>query len=212
MIKKILNVAVAIMAILIGLYPSVYFIINRKFGLLQSKSDALLNNIFWNIEFYTHITLGGLALLIGWMQFSSKIRATNVALHRRIGKIYVIVVLLSAPAGFYIALYATGGIVPSLGFICLAIIWFSTTLKAYIEIRKGRTDTHQEMMIYSYAACFAAVTLRIWLPLLVGLLGDFNKAYSIVAWLCWIPNMFVAFFLTKSIHKQKEEILPGIAG
>ena len=80
----------------------------------------------------------------------------------------------------------------SLGFICLAVIWFYTTLKAYLNIRNKQVKQHQKMMIYSYAACFAAVTLRIWLPLLTAVLGDFVTAYIIVAWLCWIPNLIVA--------------------
>ncbi len=144
------------MATLVGLYPFIYFFINRKFGLLQSKSDATLNNVFWNIEFYMQITLGGLALLIGWTQFRVKQRTNNLKLHRQIGKVYVIASLLSAVAGIYIALYATGGTIASLGFICLGIIWFYTTLRAYIEINNRRIDKHQKMMIYSYAACFSS--------------------------------------------------------
>ena len=39
---------------------------------------------------------------------------------------------------------------------------------------------------------FAAVTLRIYLPLsdLVGI--DFDVAYPVIAWLCWVPNVIVA--------------------
>jgi hypothetical protein len=47
-------------------------------------------------------------------------------------------------------------------------------------------------MIYSYAACFAAVTLRVWLPFLTLIFGEFVLAYKIVAWLCWVPNMIFA--------------------
>ena len=49
-------------------------------------------------------------------------------------------------------------------------------------------------MVYSYAACFAAVTLRIWMPLLVLAFGEFLPAYRVVAWLCWVPNLAFAFF------------------
>ena len=118
MANKILRIIIAITATLVGLYPFIYFFINRKFGLLQSKTDDLLNNIFWNIGFYTHIVLGGIALLIGWTQFGAKRRIKNLKLHRQIGKAYVIAALLSAFAGIYIALYATGGIIASVGFIC----------------------------------------------------------------------------------------------
>ncbi len=190
--KSTLRILLALSAILIGLYPAIYFIIDRNFGLLNSKPKELLSSIFWNVGFYTHIIAGGLALLIGWMQFNTRLRNKNLQLHRQVGKVYVVAVLLSAPAGFYIAFFATGGLVASTGFICLAVIWFYTTYRAYASIKNKQVVQHQKMMIYSYAACFAAVTLRIWLPLLSAMLGNFTKAYLIVAWLSWVPNLIVA--------------------
>lgn len=200
MARKAVWILMIALAIVVGLYPVIYFLIDRKFGLLISKSNELLANITWNTAFYTHIILGGIALLIGWTQFSLKLRTKNITLHKRIGKFYVILVMLSSIAGIYIAFFATGGIISSLGFICLGLIWLFTTAMAYIHIRNGQIIQHQKMMVYSYAACFAAVTLRIWLPLLIMLLGDFTSAYIIVAWLCWVPNMFVAYLITKNLQ------------
>ena len=208
--KKALGVLMAILAIFVGLYPFIYFLIDRKFGLLQSKSDAVLTNIFWNAGFYIHIILGGIALLIGWTQFSVKLRKNKTRLHRQVGKAYVIMALSSALASLYIAWYATGGIIASVGFACLGIIWFYTTLRAYIEIRNGQIEKHQQMMVYSYAACFSAVTLRIYLPILVILFHDFIKAYLIVAWLCWIPNILVACFLVKQLKMKSDKTEPVI--
>ena len=124
-------------------------------------------------------------------------------LHRQIGKLYIISVLLSAIAGIYVGFFATGGLVSSFGFICLGIIWFYTTLMAYIHIKNKRINKHRKMMIYSYAACFAAVTLRIWLPLLILFFGDFITAYKIVAWLCWVPNLIIANLI---VRKSEEKI------
>ncbi len=197
MVKKGLWVLFAILAMLIGLYPIIYFLVDRKFGLLNSKSVELLTNTFWNIGFYTHIIFGGIALLTGWTQFSPKMRNRRMALHRKLGKVYVIAVLLSALAGIYIGFFATGGLISSTGFICLGIIWFYTTLKAYLYIKRGEVEKHQKIMVYSYAACFAAVTLRIWLPILTMLYGNFSKAYLVVAWLSWVPNLLVAYLLTR---------------
>jgi len=199
--KKILQILFVILALIIGLYPAIYFIINRKFGLLQTKTDEVLLNINWNIAFYIHIIFGAIALLVGWTQFSLKSRTTNIKMHRIIGKLYICSVILSSLSGIYIGLFATGGFWASLGFITLAIIWFSSTLKAYFSIRKKQVILHQKMMIYSYAACFAAVTLRIWLPLLISILNDFTKAYIITAWVCWIPNIFVAYSLTNNCNE-----------
>lgn len=202
MVKKGLWILFATFALLIGFYPTIYFLIDRKFGLLNSKSAELLSNTFWNIGFYTHIILGGVALLIGWTQFSPKMRNSRIALHRKLGKAYVVSVLLSALGGIYIGFFATGGWVSSAGFICLGVVWFYTTLKAYLYIKNAEIVKHQKMMVFSYAACFAAVTLRIWLPILTIMFGDFFKAYLVVAWLCWIPNLIVAYLITSKATNQ----------
>ncbi|SDQ50191.1 DUF2306 domain-containing protein [Flagellimonas zhangzhouensis] len=190
--NKVAWIAFALLAIGIGLYPLSYLFAEEDFGLLLSKSDALLTNQIWNLAFYGHISLGGLALLMGWSQFSKKLRAKRLNLHRNLGKIYVVSVLISGLCGVYLGFFATGGIIPSIGFISLGVIWLFTTLRAYVAVKKKDLSLHQGMMVYSYAACFAAVTLRIWLPLLSILFGEFLIAYKIVAWLCWVPNIIFA--------------------
>ena len=192
--NKVAWIVFALLAIGVGFYPLLYLLVDGKVALLASKSDELLANVFWQIGFYGHIIFGGLALMTGWIQFSKKIRSRNLKQHRNLGKFYVIAAVISGICGIFIALNATGGVIAMLGFMGLGIVWLYTTLKAYFAIRKGDLPLHQGMMIYSYAACFAAVTLRIWLPLLTIAFGDFTIAYRIVAWLCWVPNIIFAFF------------------
>ena len=52
-------------------------------------------------------------------------------------------------------------------------------------------------MLRSFALTFAAVTLRIWLPLLERAVGlDFDIAYPAAAWLAWVPSLLlVEWFL-----------------
>lgn len=194
---RILKMIMIAFAVIIGLYPGLYFILERTFGLLSTKSPEILSSLFWNIGFYTHIILGGMALLVGWVQFLPNLRNRNRKLHTYTGKVYIISVLLSGLAGFCIAFYASGGWIASLGFMGLAVFWILSTLFCFANIRKGDLIRHQQMATYSYALCFSAVTLRIWLPLLGILLKDFNLAYSVVAWLCWVPNVFVAYFINR---------------
>lgn len=183
-----------VLAVVVGLYPLTYFFVGQEFGILASKSEKLLSNTIWNTGFYGHILFGGLALLIGWSQLSKKLRTANLKRHRTIGKVYIISAVISGLCGCYIAIYATGGIIASLGFLCLGVLWLFTTLQAYFAIKKGDISLHRGFMIYSYAACFAAVTLRFWLPILSFAFGDFITAYRTVAWLCWVPNMVFAFY------------------
>ena len=190
--KKVLWTLFGFLSITIGLYPGIYFLQDRKFGLLATKSEALLSNVFWNVGFYTHIIFGGVALLVGWVQFSPRLRRSHLSLHRSIGKIYVAAALLSGLAGIGIGTQATGGWTAALGFMSLGLVWVSTTFMAYRQIRAGQVTAHRKMMIYSYAACFGAVMLRLWMPFLVMISGDFIAAYQVVAWLCWVPNLLVA--------------------
>lgn len=190
----------AFFAIVIGVYPLLYAFlayVGVEEGIRASKTAELISNTIWNIGFYTHISFGGLALLVGWIQFSKRFRNANLKRHRFIGKIYMIAVLFSGIAGFYIAFNATGGIFSQIGFGSLALIWLFTTARAFQSIKKGNIKGHEMFMIYSYAACFAAVTLRFWLPILTLAFGDFVQAYRVVAWLSWVPNMFFAYFFIK---------------
>ncbi len=192
--NKVAWVVFVFLAIGIGLYPLVYLFASDDFGLLMNKSNELLASVFWKTAFYGHISFGGLALLVGWSQFVKKWRTQHLKWHRNIGKIYVVSTLISGLCGVYLGFFATGGLVSSLGFISLGVIWLFTTSRAYIAVKNKDLSLHQGMMIYSYAACFAAVTLRIWLPFLTIVFGEFLLAYKIVAWLCWVPNMVFAYF------------------
>lgn len=197
-LKKASYYLLAICGVLIGLYPIIYFIVpNRQFGLLASKSTELLSSTLWNTMFYTHIVLGGIALLIGWLQFNKKLRLKNISFHKKIGKTYVTAVLLSALSGLYIGYFATGGIIAKSGFMTMALAWFLTTFFSFTTIKKGNIIQHQKLMIYSYAICFAAVTLRIYLPILTPIMGGFLPAYKLISWLCWVPNIVVAYIIIK---------------
>ena len=48
-------------------------------------------------------------------------------------------------------------------------------------------------MVRNFAATFAAVTLRLWMPLLIIAAHlPFSVAYPLVAWLAWVPNLVLA--------------------
>lgn len=197
--KILPRITVAVLAILVGLYPAAYYFIQSdNHGILERKSAELLASYFYRGSFFTHITFGGVALLIGWLQFSKKIRARNLNLHRTIGKMYMVAVALSGVAGFTIAMSASGGPVCMAGFGLLALIWLYTDLQGYRTIRKLQIERHRAWMIRNYALTFAAVTLRIYLPLAMAVLHfDFIPAYRVISWLCWVPNLIVAEVLIR---------------
>jgi uncharacterized membrane protein len=140
-----------------------------------------------------HVAGGIGALLAGPWQFSAKLRARNLTLHRWLGRFYLIEVALGAIAGLMMSVVSMEGLPSHLGFGILAVLWFFTGWKAYREIRRGDIDAHREWMIRNFALTLAAVTLRTWLPLMIfALHWSFHVSYIIVSWLCWIPNLLVA--------------------
>ena len=182
------------------MYAWSYFFLDMSMGLLGTKSEALLASSIWNTAFYLHISFGAIALMTGWIQFSKKMRTRRLQFHRNLGKVYVVAVWIGALAGFYIAIHATGGLMSQLGFISLAVLWFFTTLRSYLFIREKNIERHQIWMIRSYALTFAAVTLRLWLPIFeIFLFMGFNESYPIIAWLCWIPNLIVSEIIIRKM-------------
>ena len=205
LVKKIIWIIIIVLAIVIGLYPLSFIGADTNIGLLGHKSKELLANTIWNIAFYIHISLGGFSLLIGWLLFLKKFRKKNINWHRTIGKVYIISVLLSAIAGYFIAYHATGGIVAKFGFAGMSTSWLITTFAAYAFIRKKEIEKHQKWMIRSYAVTFVGVTFRLWMPfLIIAFNMEFLEAYPISSWLSWIANLIVAeIIIRSSISKIK---------
>ena len=181
-------VITAFLAIAVAGYGISYFVIDH--GFMNSKgSIASLQS--WKFAFYMHVLAGVVTLSIGWLQFMRGFRNRNLRRHRLIGKIYMIAILVfGAIPGFFIALYANEGIIAKTGFAFLAIAWFYTTIKGWLVIRQGKTERHREWMLRSYAVTFAAVTLRLWLPILVFVMNlGSSVVFPILSWLCWVPNL-----------------------
>ncbi|MCB8945921.1 MAG: DUF2306 domain-containing protein [Ardenticatenaceae bacterium] len=160
----------------------------------------------------THILGGSLALLIGPFQFLPAMRRKrSLGWHRWLGRLYLVGILVGGLAGLYMATFSHGGLITHIGFGMLALLWLITGTMAYLRIRVRDIKAHERWMKRSFALTFAAVTLRIWLPLLAFALGlEFTRAYQMSAWLAWVPNLLVAEWL---IHRQQNRApSPALAG
>jgi uncharacterized membrane protein len=202
--KKVLWVIIVSLAILVGAIPITYLIYGVSEGFLELKPPELLKNNLWWTILYTHIISGGIAILIGWLQFSKKLLQNRRSLHRIIGKIYFFSAIICSISGFYVGIYATGGWLAKLGFMTVAVIYFYTTLKGFLSIKNGQIASHQNMMTYSYAVCLAAVSLRLMTPLSYLLGFDYIISYTIIAWSAWIPNLVIAWWINRSRAKNNE--------
>jgi uncharacterized membrane protein len=140
-----------------------------------------------------HILGSGVALLIGGFQFLPGLRARHLNIHRWLGRIYLLAVLLGGIGGVVMAQTADGGLVARIGFATLGVLWLFSGTQAYLAIRRGDIERHRLWMTRNFALTFAAVTLRIYLGIMTGPLQlSFAEAYPVMGWLCWVPNLIVA--------------------
>ena len=146
-----------------------------------------------------HVVGAGIALLIGGFQFSDSLRKRALNVHRWLGRIYLLAVLIAAIGALILARVAHGGPVSQIGFSMLGLVWLYSGGQAYAAVRRGDIVTHRVWMMRNFALSFAAVTLRIYLGALQGFFGlSFDEAYPVVAWLCWVPNLLIVeWFLNK---------------
>jgi hypothetical protein len=154
-------------------------------------------------------------MILGAFQFLKVLRTKQPTIHRWMGRIYIAACLVGGAAGLSIALYSSAGPVAGWGFFFLAVLWLFTTIMAWTSALRRDFTAHERWMIRSFALCFAAVTLRLQLPvgMVLGAYGvipnDFSTAYRIIAWSCWVPNLIVAEIMIAMRRPRRPKAAPA---
>ncbi|QTD43505.1 DUF2306 domain-containing protein [Sporosarcina sp. Te-1] len=178
-----------------------YFILDgTQAGLVQMKLMFLSKlSPFWYVMLFIHAATSVVALVIGPFTLSSSFREKNISRHRVLGRLYMLCILFGGITGLYLSFYATGGFVGKIGFGLLAVFWLISAFQAFTNAKNLRIPQHRNWMIRNYSLTFAAVTLRLWLPLFALLFGleNFERSYAMIAWLAWLPNLLVAEWIIK---------------
>ncbi|MFS3927076.1 hypothetical protein CHN50_04060 [Priestia aryabhattai] len=181
------------------------FIVDPTFTkFLQYKGSLdLLQNSIWLICLRLHIVLSLLALIIGPIAFLKSTRSKNKVIHRTVGKVYIISIFINFFPGLFVSFYATGGLISTIGFICLNVAWFYTTYQAYRTIKAKRIQLHKEWMIRSYSLTLANTTIYVVTLLLNKALQlDYILSYQVAVSISWIVNLLIAQFIVLIIKEN----------
>ncbi len=141
---------------------------------------------------FVHVAGAVTALTLGSLQFLPALRCGGGPLHRWIGRVYLLACLIGGGAGLVLAPGSFAGPVAATGFASLAVIWISVNLLGWQAAVQGRLVDHRRWMIRSWALTLAAVTLRIYLPLVMVLDLPFLPSYRVISFLAWVPNLILA--------------------
>src|SRR5579884_195239 len=156
-----------------------------------------------------HAIFSSIALLAGPWQFVSSLRRRSLAVHRWTGWIYCATVAAGWLASLPIAAHAQTGRVASAGFLTLGVVWISTTAAGYFAMRRRDIRAHREWMMRSYAATAAAVTLRLYLPIVFVAKMPFDVGYPVIAWVCWVPNLVFVEWLIRRRRERSAGLVVG---
>jgi uncharacterized membrane protein len=126
-----------------------------------------------------HTLAGIFALVIGPVNFSTRIRQLHLKLHRILGRIYVASVFIASVTGVALAAGRPG--LP--GTAMQAAAWIICTTAALVTARNRQIVQHRQWMMRSYAVTFTFVSSRVlnlW-PRYWSHLGDSLSAVGVIA-------------------------------
>jgi hypothetical protein len=172
--------------------PAVYFDEQRAVYLQREVTLGL------------HISGAMLALLVGPFQFLPRLRRGHARVHRTLGVIYLCAATVGGLGGLGMAPTAYTGAVASAGFAAMGVCWLACTWIGFGMIMRGRVADHRRWMIRSFAVVLGGVTLRLVLGTYSAVEGSvgswlpFETVYVVTSWLCWVPNLLIALWITRS--------------
>ena len=141
-----------------------------------------------------HAICGAIALALGAFQFSNRLRARYLALHRAMGYVYVAGVAIAAPLGIMIS-YKLPPRGLFMGSVVQASGWMLTTGIALYCIRHGNVQQHRRWMIRSYPFAMVFTVARVIIPIppvmRMGATGVVETVWTLIALAALLPNVFL---------------------
>lgn len=185
----------------------IYIPVKNDAGFLQLKQEYI-HITEWRVAFFTHVFTSILVLVAGFTQFSKKFLKQQPKLHRTVGYIYVInILMVTGPSGLLMSFYANGGVSSQTAFVLLSVLWIGFTAMALYKAIKKDFTAHRIFMIRSFALTLSAITLRCWKVLLVNF-TDIQPMdrYRIIAWLGWTLNLIIAEWIIYKYFNRKKQL------
>ena len=148
-----------------------------------------------------HFAAGGVILVLGCVQLLGAVRTRFPALHRWLGRVYVVASLLAGVGGLtFIALKGTvGGPVMDVGFGVYGALMVTSAVQTYRHARARRLEAHRAWSLRLFALAVGSWLYRMdygfWLLLFDGWghSEDFRGPFDILmAFWFYLPNLLVA--------------------
>jgi hypothetical protein len=183
---------------------SIYFLIGAAhFFKLSREELGKYFDIKWVL--LLHISGGGIALLTGPFLLWEKFRNSNLKLHRFLGKVYLISVLVSGLLAVYLSVTTAYAVNWAYAF-SLQIwvsVWLSSSFIAYYFVINKKIKLHKEWMARSYMVSLAFVISALILKIpYVQSLGTFEEISPSLFWFGWAVPLYIYDLYLSAERKQ----------
>lgn len=175
---------------------------------LEMTPEALGRYFPQRFFLIAHITTGGGALISGIVQFWPKLRNYSRKLHRAIGYLYLLSVLVSSVCALVLASTTSYAVNWAYAFTLQvwASVWISTTFIAFYTAVKKQFKLHKEWMIRSYivTVAFLISGFAYKLPFVQGL-GSFEEVTVPLFWMGWAVPLYTYEVIRSSLIKRTKQ-------
>ena len=171
----------------------VAWFVSERLHYVADFSEDSFTPYFWprRMGLLLHLAGGLVAIATGLVQLWLGFMGKTAGVHRKLGQLYVVAVVVAAIGAAYLVATIPGHFAYATGLAGMATASLVTTGMAVVAIRRRNIVQHRAWMIRSYCVIFAFVTYR-----LAGVLGrglvplpedpvatDFD---TVLAWGSWV--------------------------
>lgn len=153
-----------------------------------------------------HVVFGSVALMTACLQVWPWLRQSHPAVHRTIGRVYVLGGVLPAGLlGLTIGAFSPFGPLARVSNVLLASLWLLFTITGYRMARQRRHVEHRRWMVRSFALTASIITNRLWAaigflvlsPQLNTLFDGSEKMLTwtiagLATWMGWVLPLLIA--------------------
>ena len=163
----------------------IVYVLQHNESFLLNDSDPVWEHYqpikWWLLP---HGLAGATAIFLAISQFSSRIRARHITVHRTLGRIYVGLVVVAAPLGVFIQHLDERTGDPRSFTIAAGVdacLWLLATGMAFWCIRTRRIEQHRQWMTRSLAMALVFLEVRV----ILGITGWETLGVAVVETVVW---------------------------
>lgn len=225
LISRLLVATVWVSALLFGLFIlSFYFVALLKGN--TGQWNEILPGLYdtdtrpATLGIGVHFAGGGIILVLGCIQLIERVRIKFPALHRWLGRIYVLASVLTALGGlvFIFVKGAIGGTVMDIGFAGYGLLMALAAVETIRHARAGRMEQHRAWAIRLFALALGSWLYRMdygfWLLFTDGLWHNntFTGGFDyFMDFFFYLPNLLVAEIFIRRQQLLHSPVLKWVA-